>query len=743
MALRASREPRPLRFFLIAALLWGAGDWAGAGSAAREEPTGPGVRRALLIGINAYQHVPPLQGALNDIETMRQVLVTRFGFPESRITMVKDKEATRAGILAAFEALVKETKPGDFVYIHYSGHGSQVKDLNGDEEDGLDETLIPQDGRGPAVPDIVDDELDEILSRLPTRSALIVLDSCHSGTATRSVGLRTRSIPQEAAARLGLYKRWTARTRAVVPLMKARYVLMTGAASHQPALDGPVDGRYHGLFTYALSRSLGSAVQEATPSDVFAGAIRELKRVQVQLGLASMPEPQLEGPMDWLENKPMLPAPAAAAPQGARQPWVEIKPVEGGRVVLMEAVPLGARPGSVWAVYDPGEINFTSRTKVLAIVDTTEGRNAGASLEPAGRSVPAGSRAVLLAGPPPPDRVAVLLRDVPADRRAGLEATLRQRLGGVDLVKPGSFARFVVDLHGEQVKVYGADGLHKVASYRTSDAQWTDKLAVAVSRSFAATELMALDNPTSRMWVEARVMTPAAASAAGSSGAAPRGLIVVQDLEAARYRIRRTGEPRSAQNSLQLQIRANTACYLTVVDVDSQGGVNLLFPTEHQRTGFYPNGAIRGGEVVLLPDSLQPGNQAGFHWDYGPPAGMDTVRAFCSSDLETATLLRQRVKGLSVAAAVGTRGVPATPALAGQGPARSDGLGVLRGMLARHRGLIVVPDQPEPAFPAPPTQPALPGLPPGLPDAPAATPPSADVEAPDWVATSVTVLIEE
>ena len=104
--------------------------------------------------------------------------------------------------------IVKESGPNDVVYIHYSGHGSQVEDLNGDEpDDQLDETIVPQDGRTEGVPDITDDELEAILSQLKTSQAVVVLDSCHSGTATRGLEVRVRSVP--ADDRVALYqKRW-------------------------------------------------------------------------------------------------------------------------------------------------------------------------------------------------------------------------------------------------------------------------------------------------------------------------------------------------------------------------------------------------------------------------------------------------------------------------------------------------------------------------------------------------------
>ena len=146
---------------------------SGTGSHAADSPHPP-IKRALLIGINRYQALPSLNGSLNDIETMRQVLTTRWGFHPNHITMLTDQAATRAGMLAAFEKLAKETGPEDVVYVHYSGHGSQVEDFSGDEtDDHLDETLVPHDGRTANVPDITDDELDEIFSRMRARSVLL------------------------------------------------------------------------------------------------------------------------------------------------------------------------------------------------------------------------------------------------------------------------------------------------------------------------------------------------------------------------------------------------------------------------------------------------------------------------------------------------------------------------------------------------------------------------------------------
>ncbi|MEO1576210.1 MAG: caspase family protein, partial [Pseudomonadota bacterium] len=162
--------------------------------------TAPGQRRALLIGISDYLHpdVSDLNGTLNDVARMTHVLTTRFGFAEDNIVTLLDAQATRAGMLAALEALAERSGPEDTVYIHFSGHGSQARDDDGEEDDGLDETLVPYDGRTAGIADITDDELGAIIARLRTKNVLVVLDSCHSGTGTRSTALRNRSAPADA-----------------------------------------------------------------------------------------------------------------------------------------------------------------------------------------------------------------------------------------------------------------------------------------------------------------------------------------------------------------------------------------------------------------------------------------------------------------------------------------------------------------------------------------------------------------
>lgn len=599
---------------------------------------GAPTRRALLIGINEYRTVPSLQGSINDIETMRQVLITRWGFAPAHITVVRDNQATRAGILSALQQLVRQTQPNDIVYFHYSGHGSQVQDFSGDEEDGLDETLVPHDGRTDRVPDIIDDELDAIFARLNARAAVIVLDSCHSGTATRALDIRARSIP--ADNRIDLYRADQAgevQARAIVPRMQSRYLVMSGAAANQEALDGPVDGRYHGFFTYSLSRSLMSQPANASARAVFAGVERELRRIQMQFGRSSMPEPQLEAP-PALVDQPLVSVMDSNAANGARLAWLPVQLLEGGRVLLLNGTLLGAVPGSTWAIYPAGETAFApSRALATATVLQTSGKDAFAALQ-AGASVPNGARAVLSLPASASLRIPVRLGSGALGWRRQIEELFSRTVRGAQIVGDEQSARFLIDADPTGLKLLTADGLQVLGAFDPVSGQGTAEVARLMAHTGQAAELLAIDNAASQLRITARV--------AGSTPPVSRDIVLAADTRPAQLHIRRPGEMRSVQNSLQLEIIVSADAYLTIVDVGPDGAVTLLFPNDYQSRDFWPEGHVRGNVPIVIPDSLAPGNRAGFYWDYSPPRGLDTVRIFASTDPGTANMIRQRIRGM-------------------------------------------------------------------------------------------------
>jgi hypothetical protein len=152
--------------------------------------------RALLVGVNQYAHpsVPNTAGAEEDARAAKELIMRQYGFDESEIRMLLGPQATARNIIAEFRRwLIEGTQPGDRVFFHYSGHGSRVKDLNGDEADGYDETIAPYDVTLRGENMIIDDELGQLVAQLSGRLAVLVFDSCHSGTISRGGGAGART----------------------------------------------------------------------------------------------------------------------------------------------------------------------------------------------------------------------------------------------------------------------------------------------------------------------------------------------------------------------------------------------------------------------------------------------------------------------------------------------------------------------------------------------------------------------
>ena len=152
--------------------------------------------RALLIGVGQYRdHAMgvDLPGIELDIGVMKEVAES-LGFKPGATKVLLNQQATLAAVRQALQQwLVEGTSPTDRVLIYYSGHGTQLPDEDGDEDDGLDEAwtlhdMAPAKRNGRATLDgvLLDDELAETLARIPSRQVLVLVDACHSGTSTRA-----------------------------------------------------------------------------------------------------------------------------------------------------------------------------------------------------------------------------------------------------------------------------------------------------------------------------------------------------------------------------------------------------------------------------------------------------------------------------------------------------------------------------------------------------------------------------
>jgi uncharacterized caspase-like protein len=161
-----------------------------------------GEDRALLIGVGRYANFDDrLNGVDLDLDMMTEVAQI-MGFKPHEIKVLANEAAATARVNTAFENwLIEGSGPDDRVLIYFSGHGSQVPDENNDEKDQFDEVLLLYDagitqsrGRQTLTGVLHDDHFNRLLSRIRSRHIMVFLDACHSGSATRSLRLESRSI---------------------------------------------------------------------------------------------------------------------------------------------------------------------------------------------------------------------------------------------------------------------------------------------------------------------------------------------------------------------------------------------------------------------------------------------------------------------------------------------------------------------------------------------------------------------
>jgi hypothetical protein len=270
----------------------------GARGAAKRAP-----RRALCVGINDYPYDgSDLNGCVNDARAWAGLLTSQYGFAGSDVRVLTDSEATRKNILAALKDLLAGARDGDVLVFHNSSHGSYVAERGGDEP-RYDEVLCPYDIDSN---DIRDDELRVLFSGVrPGVRLSVILDNCHSGTATRApvgegTGIRTpddrrRRFLSPALRGLPILENpWTARPRSAGkhPESKMNEVLLAGCTDVEYSYDAYFDGVYHGAMTYHALQVIRQSRYKLTYAQLHSRL----------LGLiADYPQhPQLEGKM---ENK--------------------------------------------------------------------------------------------------------------------------------------------------------------------------------------------------------------------------------------------------------------------------------------------------------------------------------------------------------------------------------------------------------------------------------------------------------
>ena len=489
-------------------------------------PLQAGEKWALLIGVDDYikgSDSRDLRGCENDVLMTREVLTTKFVFPEQNIRTLLSTEATTQNIIRAIEDwLIGKTQPEDIVYLHFSGHGSQTDDRNGDEDDGKDELICPSDVESRDINTVItDDQLRGLLDRIPSRNVTVVLDACHSGTGTRDLALsRPRFIDfevYEGGEREG--------SRAVVmtgidpqaPLQQDAYdqqespvsdempsqnkleapagsagmesgsqlrVTISGCQPDQTSADAWIrDDLYAGALTYHLVENMKKAPTDITYRELMERVVRDIK------GAKYSQTPQIEGDMD----RPLF---GTEIPDAVSVPFAVIRSVRDNTVTLRVGTVQNVTVGSIYAVFPAEETAFEGtglgRIKIVKV-----GRTSSEAMVLEGGRIRPGYRAREILHHFGTDTLKLLLEVGAPTVRRDIQRTMAS-IGFVEIVEPGK--------HFDQrllVRI-SVDGLLGALTFDGVPDEWIDAPDAAglvsalrphLENSYAMKHLANLDNP--------------------------------------------------------------------------------------------------------------------------------------------------------------------------------------------------------------------------------------------------------
>ncbi len=269
---------------------------------------------ALLVGINKYHPqsigVGSLQGCVNDIEAIETYLRKRID-TDNQWKLVEssdidwkltNEKATRQAVIDGFEQHLTQADRDDVVFFYYAGHGSReiAPDVFREEErDGKIETLVCYDSRTSGGRDLADKELNYLIEQVAKNNPhiLIILDSCHSGTATRDpevIERQTNPNPQPRDLQDFLFpEEWVAH-RLSNSYKRPKHILISACRDFQTAKETSLNGQRRGAFSYFLNEAL----QRTNGSLSYSNLVQDINALIT--GKVNDQSPQIEGESDDL-----------------------------------------------------------------------------------------------------------------------------------------------------------------------------------------------------------------------------------------------------------------------------------------------------------------------------------------------------------------------------------------------------------------------------------------------------------
>jgi hypothetical protein len=232
---------------------------------------------ALLIGINYRNTSNQLEGCINDATNIKKLLEEQYAF--KNFTMLTDdttKKPTKKNILDEFTNLLKNSNNGDSVVFTYSGHGSSISDLTGDEMDKRDELIFTIDSQY-----VLDDELNKIIKNnlKPGVKLFAMFDACFSGTI---LDLKYNYLDSD--------NNNNSTTNPNVLETSGQVIMISGCTDKQTSADASINTNGTYVATGAMTFCFLSAIQKLGTNPTLNNLIQDMRGTLKQHGFTQLPQ---------------------------------------------------------------------------------------------------------------------------------------------------------------------------------------------------------------------------------------------------------------------------------------------------------------------------------------------------------------------------------------------------------------------------------------------------------------------
>ena len=221
-----------------------------------------------------------LKGCVNDVNDISDLFRRVYGFNDSHITKLLNRQATREAIIANLQRLAVQCNEGDYMVFYYSGHGSfannDATQLN--LQKGYSNFIVPADAYEGNVQDINNLELNELLAAFVQKKVhlTVIMDACYSGTNTRGSTLFDLSGVKEVDPIPARFFSLPQQKKETVVLSKNGAVVLSACQDNQESKETTVGGKTNGVFTYCLCQAI-SNYSHASIQELFNSTVSQLK----------------------------------------------------------------------------------------------------------------------------------------------------------------------------------------------------------------------------------------------------------------------------------------------------------------------------------------------------------------------------------------------------------------------------------------------------------------------------------